>query len=88
VVSGGTTRIYSEVSFPPLSYIMDLNGQPPEREMFDISFFAHSSFNDFRTLHLPMPVLSVYTHLPGDYRSGDEAWADRRRNEAASKSTV
>jgi hypothetical protein len=86
-MTGSTTRVYSEISFAPFSYIMDFNGQSPERQMLDISFFSHSSFDDFTTLHLPMPVLSVYTHLPGDFRSREEALADRRRNEAALKAS-
>ena len=69
MLSGGTTRVYSEISFPPFSYILDLNQQAPVHEMLDISFFSGFGYDDYRALSLPMPVLSVYTHLPGDFRS-------------------
>lgn len=64
-------RSYSEISFPPFSYILSFNSPPPEHPMLDISFFAKYGYQDFTTLELPIPVLSVYTPFPGDFRSRD-----------------
>lgn len=67
--SGRTqTRIYSELSFFPFSYILSLDSPPPEHPMLDISFFANYGYDDFATLHLPIPTVSVYTAFPGDFR--------------------
>jgi hypothetical protein len=69
--SSGTSRLrtYSEISFPPFSYILSVNSPPPEHPMLDISFFAQYGYDEFITLQLPIPVLSVYTPFPGDFRS-------------------
>lgn len=71
-LSDHRTRIYSEISFPPFSYILDLNRQAPDQEMLDISFFSRYGYDDYQALHLPMPVLSIYTPIPGDFRSREE----------------
>lgn len=62
-------RIYSEISFPPYSYILSLDSPPPEHYMLDISFFAKFGYNEFTTLQLPIPLLSIYTAFPGDFRN-------------------
>lgn len=69
-LSGTThTRIYSEISFPPFSYILSFESPPPEHEMLDISFFGNYGYDEFATLQLPIPTLSVYTPFPGDFRN-------------------
>ncbi len=62
------SRIYSEISFPPFSYILSLDSPPPEHYMLDISFFAKFGYNDFPMMQLPIPLLSIYTPFPGDFR--------------------
>ena len=62
-------RVYSEISFFPFSYILSFDSPSPEHEMLDITFFAGYAYNDFATLHLPIPTLSVYTPFPGDFRN-------------------
>lgn len=62
-------RTYSEISFRPFSYILSIKSPPPEHPLLDISFFAQYGYDDFTTLQLPIPVLSVYTPFPGDFRS-------------------
>ena len=62
-------RVYSEISFFPFSYILSFDSPAPEHEMLDITFFANYGYNDFATLHLPIPTLSVYTPFPGDFRN-------------------
>lgn len=63
------SRIYSEISFPPFSYVLSLDSPPPEHSMLDISFFAKFGYNEFTTLQLPIPLLSIYTAFPGDFRN-------------------
>lgn len=62
-------RTYTEISFFPFSYILSFDSPPPEHEMLDISFFANYGYNEFTTLQLPIPALSVYTPFPGDFRN-------------------
>ena len=69
-ISGMTRlRIYSEISFPPFSYILSIESPPPEHEMLDITFFGNYGYDEFATLQLPIPMLSVYTPFPGDFRN-------------------
>ena len=68
-ISGASNlRTYSEISFPPFSYILSLKSPPPEHQMLDISFFGSFGYNELTTLHLPIPCLSIYTPFPGDFR--------------------
>lgn len=61
-------RVYSEISFPPFSYILSLNSAAPEHDMLDITFFGNYGYDEFATLQLPIPMLSIYTPFPGDFR--------------------
>lgn len=63
------TRTYSEISFPPFSYILSIESPPPEHEMLDISFFGQYGYDESTTLQLPIPLLSIYTPFPGDFRT-------------------
>lgn len=86
MLSGESMRVYSEISFPPFSYILDLNHQAPVHEMLDISFFSRFGYDDYRALNLRMPVLSIYTPFPGDFRSREQVLsAVERRGEEEGK---
>lgn len=74
-------RVYSEISFPPFSYILSLDSPPPEHEMLDITFFGNYAYNEFATLHLPIPTLSVYTPFPGDFRGRETVLQQRSSND-------
>lgn len=77
--SSGVThlRVYSEISFPPFSYILSLDSPPPEHEMLDITFFGNDGYDEFVTLQLPVPMLSVYTPFPGDFRDRETVLQQR-----------
>jgi hypothetical protein len=68
----GDQKIFSEVAFPPLGYLMTINSKPPDDELFDITFFSESSFMDYREVSLKIPFKDVFTGIPGDYRNQDE----------------
>jgi hypothetical protein len=65
-------RIYSELSFFPLSYILSVDGKQPKHAMLNITPFQHNAYHDFRTLHLQIPTVSVYTPFPGDFRPREQ----------------
>jgi hypothetical protein len=63
---------YSEISFPPLGYILSLNGKPPHPDLCDISFFGRYGYNEWTDVTLRIPVLPVASPYPGDFRREDE----------------
>jgi hypothetical protein len=67
-----TSKIISEIVFPPMGYVMSFNQIKPDERLFDISFFSEYRYNDWKELSLKLPVLPIYTFLPGDYRSKRE----------------
>lgn len=68
-------KILSEITFPPFGFVMTLSSDPPDARLVDISFFARYSYNDWKHIPLNLPVLPVYSYLPGDYRSREEIMA-------------
>ena len=72
-----TTKLMSEIVFPPMGYVMSFNEIKPDVRLFDITFFAKYCFNDWKELGLRLPSLPIYTHFPGDYRSRDKVLEDR-----------
>lgn len=70
-LSGGT-RVLSEIAFPPLGYILQIDGQPLLSNFQEMHSFAQYNFADRRILYLRFPVLPVVSWLPGDFRSIEE----------------
>jgi hypothetical protein len=66
------SHVFSEISFPPFGYILAANSPPPDRRLVDISFFAQFGYNDWVDISLRLPVLPIYSWLPGDFRSRNE----------------
>jgi len=56
--------IFSEITFPPFGYVLTINSQPPDRDMFDISFFARCRYEDRTDVQLRLPAKSTYSWLP------------------------
>lgn len=68
----GATRLVSELTFYPFAYILVVDGGDPPHPMLDITWFSHSSYNDFCSLHLPIPMLDAYTPFPADFRDREQ----------------
>ena len=62
----------SEISFPPLGYVLNFGLEPLDDGLTDISYFAKYSYDDLKSLQLKFPVYPVHTWYPGDYRSKKE----------------
>jgi hypothetical protein len=58
----------SEIAFPPLGYLMTIESIPPDNRLIDISFMARFHYHDWKHIALRLPVLPIYTFIPGDYR--------------------
>lgn len=71
----------SEISFPPLGYVMTFGSDPPDERLYDITYFANYSYNDWTTVFLKLPILPVHLYYPGDYRSEKEILNDVAKNE-------
>ena len=73
MISGTDTHTFAEFAYRPFGYIMTLDGKPPpDPKLFDITFFSHGGFNDYRELHLPLPVRPVVSYFPADFRNKTE----------------
>jgi hypothetical protein len=64
-----TTRVMSEIAFPPLGHLMTFESSPSDNRPVDISFMAQFHYNDWKHISLRLPVLPIYTYFAGDYRS-------------------
>lgn len=69
-------RVLSELSFPPLGYVLTFELEPPDRSLIDISYFAKYRYADRRSIELRLPVLPVDSPYPTDYRSRQELETD------------
>jgi hypothetical protein len=72
--TGDLPNVYSEISFPPLGYILSLAGKPPHPALCDISFFSRYGYNEWTDVSLRIPLLNVASPFPGDFRSAPEVF--------------
>jgi len=71
----------SELSFPPLGYLMTLDGKNPgDKRLCEITHFSRYSYNEFQVMESKMAVLPTHLYFPGDYRTKREIEEDRIRN--------
>jgi hypothetical protein len=66
------THLVSEINRPPLGYVMTIDSPAPDNRLFEITHFAHYHYDDRKTMTLKLPMLEVYTAIPGDYRTKQE----------------
>jgi hypothetical protein len=73
VIVGSTIHTLAEFAYRPFGYILTFDGTvPPDAGLFELTFFAYHGYDDYRELHLPLPVRSVESYFPADFRSKDE----------------
>lgn len=78
-------RPMSELSFPPLGYLMTLkNSGPPDVRLCEITHFARYGYNEFQVMESKLACLPTHLFYPGDYRTREEIELDKIRNEAYS----
>ncbi|MDH1270120.1 HNH endonuclease [Rhizobium pusense] len=66
--------IFSEIAFTPFGYILVIDSPPPARGLFDITFFCHEPYRQYRDLHLPIGAKEVHSYIPADFRT-EEEWS-------------
>jgi hypothetical protein len=79
----GDAVILSEVTFPPFGFVLCLGSPAPDARLIDITFFAKCGYHEARDVFLRLPVLPVYSHYPGDYRSREAVLEQVSRSLAA-----
>ncbi len=76
-----THSVFSEITFAPLGFVLALGeSAAPDASLIDITFMAKYLYDDCVPLTLALPVLSVYSPLPGDYRTREEVQAAYEEN--------
>src|ERR1700674_1613875 len=70
--------------YPPSGFVITLGDTPPPRaEFLDISGFAQFAYRDWRAgISMKLPLMSIYTAFPGDYRTRAQTLADLAANKA------
>jgi hypothetical protein len=79
---GGSIDVISEISFPPFGLVMTLgDSEPPAKDLCEITGFSKFEYKDWYVgLSMGIPVKTVYTGFPGDYRTRDETLRDAAAN--------
>jgi hypothetical protein len=78
----GTDRsrvhVFSEIAFPPFGFVLTAGDTPPPRGDFpEISGFSQFEYRDWRVgITMRLPLMSIYTPYPGDYRNREQANRD------------
>lgn len=66
-INSHTSKIISEIAFPPIGYVMTMHSASPDEKLFDISFFANYGYDEWKEFGFKLPVLPIYSPLPCDY---------------------
>ena len=79
--STGNTIGVSEITYPPLGYVLTVDSPPPDNKLMEITRFARYGYNESAVMELRMPVLPVHNPFaPGDYRSAKDIQEQARRS--------
>ncbi len=82
-IASGTARVLSEVTLSPLGYVLSLNSAPPDNRLVEFTFMARYHYNDWKHISLRLPVLPVFTYVPGDYRDRKTVLEEATQNQLA-----
>jgi hypothetical protein len=69
-------RVLSEIACIPLGYVMSFGSKAPDYRLADISCFAKYRYDDYTSIPLRLPVLSVDSKFPADYRNREQIIRD------------
>ncbi len=76
--SNSTLHVLSEITHPPFGFVLALgNSLPPDSDLCDISGFSRFEYRDWRAaISMKLPLKSIYTPFPGDYRAREQTLID------------
>jgi len=66
------TYIFSEIAFPPFIFVLTLDSPCPDGRLVDISEFASYGYDAERSFDMQLPVLTIQSAYPTDYRTKQE----------------
>lgn len=78
----GEAKLFSEITFPPFGYVMNFDNKTIDKRLTDITYFKSYKYNEWASIFLKLPVLPVYTQIPGDYRGEEEVKKTIEENRA------
>lgn len=80
--NNSTLHVLSEIAHPPFGFVLALgNSPPPDPTLCDISGFSQFEYRDWRAgISMKLPVKSIYTAFPGDYRTREQTLIDVEEN--------
>jgi hypothetical protein len=83
---GSKIHTFSEVTFPPFGFVLAVHSDPPQSGLCEISGFSQFSYQDWRCgISMRLPLMSIYTGFPGDYRTREQVMADFSQTQATEK---
>ncbi len=60
--------VFSEIAFYPLGFVMTVNSPSPDPDLASINFFQGYALEEQAMVHLEIPVKTVRTPYPADFR--------------------
>jgi hypothetical protein len=80
--ANSSIHAFSEITFPPFGFVLTIDSTPPQPGFCDISTFSQFEYRDWRSgVTMKMPLMPIYTALPGDYRTREQTLLDVARNQ-------
>lgn len=73
-------EVLSEFSFRPWGFVLAESPRVPDTRLVDLTGFAKFAYSDECAVALQIPILSVVTPFPADYRNDDEVRVDAIKN--------
>jgi hypothetical protein len=77
---GGSSRVFAELAFRPFVYVLCAESEPPDPRLVDVTWLLFERWGERRRIPLDLSILSIASHLPGDYRRADELAAAVHEN--------
>jgi len=80
----GESSTFSEITHPPLGYVMTIESGPPDERMCEITEWTRYPYSAYEAIPLKIPVLPTHTFIGGDYRTKEQVYQEARREQPRS----
>ncbi len=77
----GKWRKITEMSFPPLGFVLVCDDEPPDLRLCEITHFSRYRYDDFVTVPLKLNVLPTFIDIAADYRTREEIEEQSRQSQ-------
>lgn len=62
----------SEIAFPPIGFVICMNGEKPDKNLTEITWFCSYKYDESISYEQKFNLLPTFLHVPCDYRSESE----------------